>query len=154
MKLQIVAMSHFIKLEPLAKSQMHIYQKKYLFYFYQTNPWKVSLGGTIARLYNDNLASVEITVPPLGIQDKIINVLDNFESICKDLNIGLLAENEARKKQYEYYLLSETKRTIYDALLINPYIKSVEDVEINKDLDKLNITCMVNTKFGDVYVKI
>ena len=43
----------------------------------------------------------------------------------------------------EDYLLSETKRMIEDALLINPYIKSVEDVEINKDLDKLNITCNV-----------
>ena len=31
---------------------------KYLFYFYQTNPWKISTGGTIARLYNDNLASI------------------------------------------------------------------------------------------------
>ena len=54
----------------------------------------------------------------------------------------------------EDYLLSETKRMIEDALLINPHIKSVEDVAINKDLDKLNITCIVNTKYGDVYVKI
>ena len=54
----------------------------------------------------------------------------------------------------EDYLLSETKRTISDALLINPHIKSVEDVAVNKDLDKLNITCTVNTKYGDVYVKI
>ena len=54
----------------------------------------------------------------------------------------------------EDYLLSETKRFIEDALLINPHIKSVEDVTINKDLDKLNITCTVNTKYGDIYVKI
>ena len=42
---------------------------------------------------------------------------------------------------------------IEDALLINPHIKSVEDVVVNKDLDKLNITCTINTKYGDVYVK-
>ena len=42
---------------------------------------------------------------------------------------------------------------IEDALLINPYIKSAEDVSVNKDLDKLNITCNVFTKYGDVYVK-
>ena len=58
------------------------------------------------------------------------------------------------KKEREDYLLSETKRIISDALLINPHIKSVEDVSVNKDLDMLNITCMVNTKYGDVYVKI
>ena len=54
----------------------------------------------------------------------------------------------------EDYLLSETKRMIEDALLINPHIKSVEDVEIKKEEEKLNITCKVNTKYGDLYVKI
>lgn len=54
----------------------------------------------------------------------------------------------------EDYLLSETKRMIEDALLINPHIKSVEDVEIKKEEEKLNITCTVNTKYGDLYVKI
>ena len=29
--------------------------------------------------------------------------MDYFEKICNDLNIGLPAEIEARKKQYEYY---------------------------------------------------
>ena len=53
----------------------------------------------------------------------------------------------------EDYPLSETKN-ISDALLINSHIKSVEDVAVNKDLDKLNITCTVNIKYGDVYVKI
>jgi hypothetical protein len=37
------------------------------------------------------------------MQKKMINVLDNFETICSDLNIGLPAEIEARQKQYEYY---------------------------------------------------
>ena len=32
-----------------------------------------------------------------------MQVLDNFESICTNLNIGLPAEIEARQKQYEYY---------------------------------------------------
>ena len=54
----------------------------------------------------------------------------------------------------EDYLLSEIKRTISDAFLIKPHIKLVEDTAANKNLDKLNITCMVNTKYGDVYVKI
>ena len=31
------------------------------------------------------------------------NVLDNFDAICSDLNIGLPAEIEARRKQYGYY---------------------------------------------------
>lgn len=39
----------------------------------------------------------------MSIQNKIANVLDHFDAICSDLNIGLPAEIEARQKQYEYY---------------------------------------------------
>ena len=44
-----------------------------------------------------------IPVPPLPVQQRIVTVLDNFDAICSDLNIGLPAEIEARKKQYEFY---------------------------------------------------
>ena len=51
----------------------------FLNYWYQTSPWKVSTGGTIARLYNDNIAGAKIPVLPIDIQKRIVNVLDNFE---------------------------------------------------------------------------
>ena len=44
-----------------------------------------------------------IPLPPLNVQERLAQVLDNFETICTDLNIGLPAEIEARRKQYEYY---------------------------------------------------
>lgn len=44
-----------------------------------------------------------IPLPPLSVQQRIVNVLDNFDAICSDLKIGLPAEIDARKKQYEYY---------------------------------------------------
>ena len=50
-----------------------------------------------------SLAKMTVPVPPLDVQNRIVNVLDNFEKICSDLNIGLPAEIEARQKQYEYY---------------------------------------------------
>ena len=89
----------------------------YLRYCYELKPWKVSSGGTIQRLYNDNIAKAIITVPSLDVQNRIVNVLDNFEKICSDLNIGLPAEIEAWQKQYEYYrdkllTFAETGNTI------------------------------------------
>lgn len=75
----------------------------YLYYFYQTKPWKVSDGGTISRLYNDDLAKTKIPVPSLEKQRKIVSILDRFDSICHDFTAGLPAEIEARRKQYEYY---------------------------------------------------
>lgn len=44
-----------------------------------------------------------ITLPSLEEQEKIINLLDKFETYINDISEGLPAEIEARKKQYEYY---------------------------------------------------
>ncbi len=49
------------------------------------------------------LENFEIPIPSLAIQNKIAYLLDNFDAICSDLNIGLPAEIEARRKQYAYY---------------------------------------------------
>lgn len=76
---------------------------RFLFYVYQLNPWQVSTGGTIARLYNDNIANATIIVPPLHEQERIVKVLDRFDKLCNDLTEGLPAEIESRRKQYEYY---------------------------------------------------
>ena len=76
---------------------------KFLYYCYQLNPWTVSTGGTIARLYNDNLANAAICVPSIAEQAKIVSILDRFKSLCNDISEGLPAEIAARQKQYEYY---------------------------------------------------
>lgn len=76
---------------------------KFLYYFYQLQPWSVSTGGTIARLYNDNINKTPIPVPPLEEQERIVAILDRFDALCNDLTSGLPAEIEARKKQYAYY---------------------------------------------------
>ena len=57
-------------------------------------------------MVHSNIPSIEnivIPLPSLEIQERYANVLDNFEEICNDLNIGIPAEIEARQKQYEYY---------------------------------------------------
>lgn len=46
---------------------------------------------------------MKIAVPPIDTQKRLVQILDNFDAICSDLNIGLPAEIEARQKQYEYY---------------------------------------------------
>jgi len=74
-----------------------------LFYCYQLQPWAVSEGGTIARLYNANISRAKISVPSIEEQKRIIAILDRFDTLCIDLSSGLPAEIEARQKQYEYY---------------------------------------------------
>ena len=50
-----------------------------------------------------SLEQIKIPLPSLDIQERFANILDNFEAICTDLNIGLPAEIEARQKQYKFY---------------------------------------------------
>ena len=75
----------------------------YLRYCYELKPWKASEGGTIPRLYNDNIAKAVIAIPSIEKQKRIVSILDRFDAICNDLTSGLPAEIEARQKQYEYY---------------------------------------------------
>ncbi|MGG2409346.1 restriction endonuclease subunit S [Helicobacter pylori] len=42
-------------------------------------------------------------IPPLEIQQEIVKILDQFSILTTDLQTGIPAEIEARKKQYEYY---------------------------------------------------
>lgn len=70
-------------------------------------------GGTVDSLDFQRILQYKVPVPSLSVQEKIVEVLDNFDAICSDLNIGLPAEIEARQKQYEYYrdrLLSFSKK--------------------------------------------
>lgn len=75
----------------------------YLRYCYELKPWKASEGGTIPRLYNDNIAKAVIAVPSIEEQKRVVSILDRFDAICNDLTSGLPAEIEVRQKQYEYY---------------------------------------------------
>ena len=79
---------------------------KYLFHVLKNNQYKIDSKvrkASIPRISRESVGNILVPVPELKVQKRIVNVLDNFESICTDLNIGLPAEIEARQKQYEYY---------------------------------------------------
>lgn len=81
---------------------------KYVCYYFHTYQGLRSLkpaitGGTVKHVLATKIKDIKIPVPPKEVQDRIVYTLDNFETVCNSLSIGLPAEIEARKKQYEYY---------------------------------------------------
>ena len=79
---------------------------RFLYHFIKSKEKKLQecqYGAGIPALAKSTIASVSIPVPSLETQERLVNVLDNFDAICSDLSIGLPAEIEARRKQYEYY---------------------------------------------------
>ena len=83
---------------------------KYLFYCYQIAKWNISEGGTIQRLYNENLRKTLIPIPypnnpekSLEEQNRIVTILDKFDTLVNSISEGLPKEIALRRKQYEYY---------------------------------------------------
>ena len=76
---------------------------KYLYHFYKIAKWGIAEGGTIQRLYNDNLKKVKISIPPLKEQHRIVSILDKFETLTNSITEGLPLAIEQSKKRYEYY---------------------------------------------------
>ena len=95
-------------------------ENRYLFHVLKNNQHRIDAQvrrASIPRISREAVGNIRIPIPPLDVQSRIVNVLDNFEKICSDLNIGLPAEIEARQKQYEYYrdkllTFAETGNTI------------------------------------------
>ena len=77
---------------------------KYFYYFLSSKHLEeLNQAAGIPSLTQATLNKIKIPVPSLKIQERIVYVLDNFDTVCNDLKIGLPAEIEARQKQYEYY---------------------------------------------------
>ena len=94
------------------------------------------------QISSNDTEKFKIPVPSLEIQSRIVQVLDNFDMVCNDLNIGLPKEIELRQKQYEYFrekLLTFTAEGVY----------TDSTVQYRQDLIRL-----LNWVFGPIRVEL
>ncbi|MGE4341510.1 MAG: restriction endonuclease subunit S [Bacilli bacterium] len=85
---------------------INILSNRYLYF------WMKSQGKLIDSFYRgsslehpdmNKVLSLEIPLPSISEQQRIVDILDKFDAYCNDLSLGLPAEIAARQKQYEYY---------------------------------------------------
>ena len=81
---------------------------KYIAYIFQTEYFfqqkkKYARGAKVIDIKMSDLEKITIPVPPLSEQQRIVSILDKFESLVNDLTAGLPAEIAAVQEQYEYY---------------------------------------------------
>ncbi len=93
----------------LLRPNADILDSKYLKYYLESvwgrrelSKW-ILWDATPTKINKDDIGRVLISVPPLDTQKRLVQVIEHFDVICTDLNIGLPGEIEARQKQYEYY---------------------------------------------------
>ena len=94
---------------------------RYLFHYLQSSVAKKYIAdnkskGSQVFLALGKIRNFPIPYVPSDIQSRIVHVLDNFDTVCNDLNIGLPKEIELRQKQYEFFrdkLLTFTAEGVY-----------------------------------------
>lgn len=92
---------------------------RYVFHYLKHNKihfQNIANNMQMPQISSKDTEKYKIPVPSLEIQTRIVQVLDNFDTVCNDLNIGLPKEIELRQKQYEYFrdkLLTFTAEGVY-----------------------------------------
>ena len=90
----------------IRKSLKHAFNNKFLFHYLfivgEQCRKAVNVSG-FASVDMNKFKNFLIPIPPLEEQERIVGILDKFETLVNDLTAGLPAEIEARRKQYEYY---------------------------------------------------
>ena len=79
---------------------------KYLYYYLLNNQNKIyekKKGAGIPHVHGSDIAKFTICIPSIEDQKQVVSKMDKLNKLCNDLNEGLPAGIEARKKQYEYY---------------------------------------------------
>lgn len=80
---------------------------KYFFYYFKnsflTYISKASFHSSVTSIRRPMMINFPVPVPPLVVQQRIVDILDRFDTLCNDISSGLPAEIEMRQKQYEYY---------------------------------------------------
>jgi len=102
----------------------------------------VSEGMGNPKLMSNVLSTIPIPLPPIPIQEKIVEILDKFTSLEEQLE----AELEARRKQYEYYREK--------LLTFSPDDKNVRWVTLGKICDTLSGFPFDSSKFKEEGVQL
>ena len=91
----------------LSNNNQNVSNYRYIYYALKKSEYILmrckNKASTIPGLPIKDVNKLMIQLPSLSVQEKVVNILNNFDSYCNDLVNGLPAEIEARKKQYEYY---------------------------------------------------
>jgi len=96
------------------KKSIESIDNKYLFFVLSSEKFfsyvmRSVKAGKMPRGNKEMIMKYQFPLPPLEVQKRIVEVLDNFEKTCKELNIELSSEIEKKQKEYEFvrnYLLT------------------------------------------------
>lgn len=75
----------------------------FLQFWYGTNPWKITQGGTISRLYNSNISEANVIIPPLEVQQSFaafVQKIDKSKFVVKQQITDLQELLDSKMQEY------------------------------------------------------
>lgn len=112
---------------------------------FRKNMFKKVFGNTRQTIAKSEIEKLEVPVPSLEMQEKIVKILDKFTNYVTKLQAELQDELQARNKQYEHYR---------DIILSEEYLKKIyykifesENSYYKIKTMKLGEICEINTGF-------
>ena len=80
---------------------------KFIAYYLNSNINKANIQKMIKSDRNNlnlkDFNKLKVPTPPIEEQERIVSILDKFDAMVNDISIGLPAEINARRQQYEHY---------------------------------------------------
>ena len=80
---------------------------KFFFYYMKTSFLKYieknAVNSSVTSVRRPMMDKFPVPLPSIEEQQRIVNILNRFDTLCNDISNGLPAEIKQRKQQYEYY---------------------------------------------------
>ena len=79
---------------------------KYLYYYLKNNIEYFrsrAISGKLPQIATGITDNYKIPIPPLHVQQRVVSILDKFDTLVNDIKEGLPKEIEQRQQQYEYW---------------------------------------------------
>lgn len=129
---------------------------KYLYHLYSNVKWKTTEGGIVSRLYNADVESLELPIPPLEEQEKIAEILLTCDKAIR-LTTQIITQLKQRNQGLAQQLLTGEKRvkgfekSVWKEVRLGEigFFFKGKGVSKNKIIDK-GFKCLT---YGDLYTK-
>lgn len=116
-----IDLAYYVSLA-LIRPNIYIVNSKYLKHYLESSIGqeelhkKTLVHAVPIKINKDDIGKINVLVPSLQEQERIVEILDKFDKLVNDISEGLPAEIEARRKQYEYY---RNKLLSFEELVVN-----------------------------------
>ena len=121
---------------------------RFLEHVYKKTKWISTDGGVISRLYNDNLRSIKLLLPPLSEQNRIVQILETWDKYLKLLYKKINIKKNVKKALLQNLMTGKIRlkgfedkwnyKKLGDAFVVNPSNHNLPEEFIYIDLGSVD----------------